>query len=640
MSSTVHAAERSQASQRQPVAVIGAGAAGLTCAIILTELGVPVEIYERNLVPAVNWRAPGIHARTMELLARYKLVERFYAEGSFATSINFLFNGVHVGGPSFDQMRTEFPGVFICAQPETERILRERLEELGVPIHWGMEFVDYTLEEGDVVARFRPIAEDTQASGHTSSSNRGSDDEELVAHRFAYVVGCDGGHSRVRKAIGAVFNGRTLDSHIAICDMQMKADWLSQTWQVEQAFNRHADGVIGSIRIRPDEYRVFISWDDDLPEITAEIFVETARHRMLPHDIGNPKVLSFSKFTINERRASRYVSKDDRVFICGDAAHVHSPAGGQGMNLSMQDAENLAWKLAMVYHGQTGADILKTYPAERIPVADEVLKLSGSLYSNVLTSPRKASVLRVVMPIFDYLPISITRSMSERMGQLRVVYSSENNAAVSSDSPSWTAAANSDSAWWPSNWFAEDLCVPGARALDGVALDALAAERPQIRLRNWQSTHLGAHVAVVFIDCRMMLGVGPQAHTETVRLDDKTIADLQNLAVVLSPYRPTIPAALILYGHEEAATAEHSASAILDAAVAQLHRKFPAARVLIDADQGDHYDHLGLAALYACTRRHEHIAYLIRPDAYVAGRSPLSFAAELFNHHLEKLFAR
>jgi 2-polyprenyl-6-methoxyphenol hydroxylase-like FAD-dependent oxidoreductase len=123
--------------------------------------------------------------------------------------------------------------------------------------------------------------------------------------------------------------------------------------------------MMGSIRVGPNQHRMFLLSRDGKTTYTAEQFVEIVQTFLAPYKLEKVKVCDIAYFNVNERRASHYISRDKHVFLCGDAAHVHSPAGGQGMNMSIQDSENLAWKLAMIYHGQADAHILDTFAQER-----------------------------------------------------------------------------------------------------------------------------------------------------------------------------------------------------------------------------------------------------------------------------------
>ncbi|RKP07573.1 FAD binding domain-containing protein [Thamnocephalis sphaerospora] len=606
-----------------PIGIVGAGPAGMTAAIVLAELGVPVEIYERNAKPTTEWRAPAIHARTLELFARYNLIDPVLAAGNSISKMTMLINGSQRTPAGFENMRSEFPMAIICAQTDTEEILRKRLAELGVQIHWCHEFVDYTHSEKGVVARF------IKSVGGSGSTSAGTENGSTVSHSFAYLIGCDGGRSRMRKAIGATFVGKTLETRFAVGDVQAKADWVPNACLV-----LNAEGLMGIFRVRPNQYRVFFVIDESQQSLQAETFIEIVRRRTAPKEIGDPVLQSFSVFTVNERRSSQFISEDGRVFLCGDAGHAHSPAGGQGMNASIQDAENLAWKLAMVYHGQAQASVLKTYAMERMPAADAIIALSAQMLGLVLRSAKMVSIASMLMKLAEYRPISAARKAAEQLAQLAIVYTSADNPFVAPELAAWSEAAYQASSWWPFSWAAEDLCVPGARAIDGQVIERDAANRSMLRLRQWQSRYLGAHTAVVFVDCHILLSPS-SAGSPVCQMDSDSVSQLAHLAEMLSACQPAIPVAVLLHSHENVATATRPADAILDAVTAQLHKRFPTMPILVDTRQEARYDQLTLSDLYACTNLHKHAVYLIRPDAYVASRAPLDAAADAFRKHID-----
>ncbi|RKP04412.1 FAD-binding monooxygenase, partial [Thamnocephalis sphaerospora] len=399
---------------RDPVLIMGAGPTGLTCALVLTELGVPVEIFGKYTAAA----AVGCLARTMELFARYGLADRFLALGDPRDELAIYADGKQIAQVSLQGGRTEFPHMFLCPQTETERVLRDRLAELGVYVQWGWEFSGYDTVENDysdptpsggVIVRLRNVEMDF---------NR----PRSKVCRGAYLIGCDGAHSRVRKSIGAAFDGRRIDIKIATGDVEVDADWPSAGRYV---FTIHPDGIVGALRVRGSFcYRIFAAWSKQDPEeLTPDAFASTLYKRLAPEPLRNLRVLSTSLFTIQERRASHYTSGDGYVFICGDAAHVHSPAGGQGLNLGVQDAENLAWKLAMVYLNQADPALLKTYAEERIPVADDVIVRSHKLFNTTMAgSSMKTFVLKHAAPFFASAPRKLHRKRFEQAAQLRVCY--------------------------------------------------------------------------------------------------------------------------------------------------------------------------------------------------------------------------
>jgi 2-polyprenyl-6-methoxyphenol hydroxylase-like FAD-dependent oxidoreductase len=173
-------------------------------------------LLEKRDSPSSVWRAPGIHARTMEMLARHDLSDTFLESGYIVDGPGILYEGQITTINGFKGVRTEFPMVLTCAQTITERILRDKLDKLHVPIYWSHEFIDYEFVDSHISARFKQV----DAAGQ----------EQLMTREFAYLVGCDGGHSRVRKVIGAEFHGETRNLIITVCDATMNADWLPHLW--------------------------------------------------------------------------------------------------------------------------------------------------------------------------------------------------------------------------------------------------------------------------------------------------------------------------------------------------------------------------------------------------------------------------
>ncbi|KAK9760008.1 hypothetical protein K7432_016403 [Basidiobolus ranarum] len=601
-----------------PVAIIGAGPAGLMTALVLTELRVPVKVYERNLEPTTQWRAPGIHARTMELFARYGLEKNFLSVGNPATSFTTFAGKRRFIGVSFGALRSEFPFILACAQTNTESILRKRLEELNVHVNWGWEFVGYE------------VCDDAQGINiHLKNAQQNDQNSDLV-QKVAYLAGCDGGRSRVRKTIGATFDGNLMDVRMAVCDVKTDADWLSVG-----NMSMHPSGILGLVRVNgATNYRLFTTWEDSNGEITAENFAAVAKHRMAPREFTNLQVLSVSSFTINERRASRFTSKDGRVFLCGDAAHIHSPAGGQGMNTGLQDGENLAWKLAAVYHGYAKQELLETYGKERIPVADKVIELSRQVFG-YMRFPRRGYYATYFLSLVNYLPLFIRRPITEQTAQLSIYYDSKDNFAVQSERTAWTRATGRGW-WWPSRWFAEHLNRPGMRAMDGEVVDlALEVNSSRLRLRHWQAERRGTYSALIFIDCSLAV-----VDTSTPNAGDShclTKEELIQLAAVvdaLHEYRMPISTAFLLHHQGKAWDLERNATAYRSI-TSQLTHRCPSVRVFADAKQGDRYGNFSLAGLYDCGLLNQHGLYLIRPDAYVATRSPLPDAIDAVREHLD-----
>jgi 2-polyprenyl-6-methoxyphenol hydroxylase-like FAD-dependent oxidoreductase len=168
---------------------------------------------ERNLKPGTEWRAAGIHARSLEIFARYGLIDKFLEAGNPFTEFRAFLNGENRPAVAISAIRTEFPMLLGCGQDTTERILRERLEELDVQVRWGWEYLAYeAIDDNQMLS--------------VQLKKVGSDNDEIIIRLAPYLMGCDGGHSKIRKAIGATFEGKLVDSRLAVCDIEFDVDWL------------------------------------------------------------------------------------------------------------------------------------------------------------------------------------------------------------------------------------------------------------------------------------------------------------------------------------------------------------------------------------------------------------------------------
>ncbi|MBN8904661.1 MAG: FAD-dependent monooxygenase, partial [Rhodospirillales bacterium] len=258
-----------------------------------------------------------------------------------------------------DDVRSPYPFGLILPQSDTERLLEERLAGQGVSVERNVEMLSFTRRDDGVNALLR------HADGR----------EEAVA--AGWLVGCDGAHSAVRRQLGATFSGETLDSDWMLADVHMQGYPRPDS---EATIYWHRDGVFIVFPISPGRYRLLA----DLPSSGAAQAptptlqqVQALADRRGPSGLVVSDPLWLSGFRINGRKVSEY--RWGRVFLAGDAAHIHSPAGGQGMNTGMQDAMNLAWKLALVGHGTCADGLLDSYSRERSQVGDQVLEAAARL---------------------------------------------------------------------------------------------------------------------------------------------------------------------------------------------------------------------------------------------------------------------
>lgn len=336
------------------VIVVGAGPTGLLLAGDLAEAGVDVTVIERRDgdVPNIS-RAMGVHARTMELLDTRGLADDLLATGAARVSDLRLFGGVEV---DLSELPSRFPYLLITAQYNVERLLLERAVAAGVRFVYNTEVVGLRQDSSGV---------DVESRGQ---------DGAVITHRADYVVGADGVHSSVRHALGLPFPGRSVLKSIMLADVRLTTEPARAV-----TVNGVGDCFAFIAPFGDGWYRVF-AWDrrnqaPDTAPVTLDEIADVTR-RALGVDFGLREARWMSRFHSDERQAPQY--RVGRIFLAGDAAHCHSPAGGQGMNTGMQDAANLAWKLAAVLRGAP-ASLLDTYEAERHPVGREVLRSSGAI---------------------------------------------------------------------------------------------------------------------------------------------------------------------------------------------------------------------------------------------------------------------
>ena len=341
------------------VLVTGAGPVGLTLAAELKRFGVSVRIVDKAASRTDKSKALVVWSRTLELLDRAGCAEAFVAAGSKVLAVNLNAGGKPLGRVTFDTVASPYPFALMLPQSETERLLEDHCATLGVIVEREVEMTGFTPGADEVVAKLR------HADGRC----------ETV--RTDWLVGCDGAHSAVRHGLGFEFEGDTLQSDWILADVHLAGVPVPSS---ELAMYAHSEGVLALFPITPGRYRVIADIGHASAGAPAEPTLDEVQallDRRGPGAITASDPIWLSGFRINERKVKHY--RAGRVFLAGDAAHVHSPAGGQGMNTGMQDAFNLAWKLAMVSSGVAGERLLESYDSERGAVGEMVLRNAGRL---------------------------------------------------------------------------------------------------------------------------------------------------------------------------------------------------------------------------------------------------------------------
>lgn len=380
-----------------PVLIVGAGPTGLACAMSLARAHTNVRLIDRAPQPAAHSRAIGIQARTLELFEQHRVVEPFLAAGHRLRAANLYSNGNRLARLDFDPLQTRYPYLLCLDQSITERLLTEHLATLGVTIERGVELVGLRQSASDVEAQL------SHADGR----------EEIC--RAAYVVGADGAHSTVRHLLGLSFAGKTFEQTFVLADLQADSDLSGDEFHLFAS----GDGLAAIIPMGGGRHRFIADNASALGDTPApreaDARSETARAngdvappslelcravamRRVHHPVSLSTLTWSSYFHLNSRMVERL--RMNRVFLAGDAAHVHSPAGAQGMNTGVQEALNLGWKLARRMAGQAGEPLLDSYQAERHPIERDVLRQTAFITQLAEAERGPLKLLRErVMPV-------------------------------------------------------------------------------------------------------------------------------------------------------------------------------------------------------------------------------------------------
>ena len=347
------------------VVIVGAGPTGLAMACELSRHGVPVRVIDQGEARSDRSKAVAVHARTLEMWEALGVTDAALAAGRRLHGANVYSGGrrvVHVG---FDDIDTPHPYVLSLPQSATERILEEQALRLGATIERRVRLIGFEEEPGQVVVEVA----------------RGEGERETL--RAPWVIGCDGGRSTVRERVGIPFDGARYAETFVLGDVTL--DWALPDDEVHVFFA--PEGLIGAIPLPGDGcWRVVADLgaqharEGDVGEHGLDASAPPPRREeleaLLRARSGMPLSMRTSSWTSRFRIHRRIVPtyRHGRVFLAGDAAHVHSPVGGQGMNTGQQDAFNLGWKLALVHRGLARPELLDSYSSERQPIAAMTLQ--------------------------------------------------------------------------------------------------------------------------------------------------------------------------------------------------------------------------------------------------------------------------
>ncbi|WP_405981898.1 FAD-dependent monooxygenase [Streptomyces sp. NBC_00158] len=331
------------------VLVVGAGPVGLVTGIELLRRGVPVRVVDRSERPNPHSKAIALWPRGIEALARFGAADELHRRGVVLRAQNYHSQGERVARLAFGGMRrTRYPYALSIPQQETEAVLRDVFRELGGTIEFGTSLTSFTQDATGVSA------------GLETAQGR-------VTERFGWLVGCDGAHSRVREVLGVPFRGSSYPQQFLLTDGPVRTPLAHD----EVHYFMSAAGVLVVVGLPGGMYRTFVSAAPDLAVDDPREAVQRAASERCPVPIELLGEQRTGVFRVHRKVADRL--RSGRVLLAGDAAHIHSPAGGQGLNTGIEDAASLAWRLAGVCEGRWGEEELARWEEERLTVARAVV---------------------------------------------------------------------------------------------------------------------------------------------------------------------------------------------------------------------------------------------------------------------------
>jgi 2-polyprenyl-6-methoxyphenol hydroxylase-like FAD-dependent oxidoreductase len=391
------------------VLIAGAGPVGLTMASELTRYGLSVRLVDKNTQRTDKSKALVLWARTLELINRMSPngADRFIQAGLITESVKILSGSKTIGHADMKEVDSQYKFVLMIPQSETERLLEEHLGTFNVKAERQTELIDFT-----------------ETANGVSCVLKHADGGEETAEA-SWLIGADGAHSIVRHKLNKEFHGSTLLSDWMLADIHLTGiqgpPAIDLYW--------HADGILALFPLQGTRHRIIANVGESSGPIgegnRPAPTIEDIQRVLDARGPGGIKVgdpVWLSNFSINERKVEDY--RSGRVFVAGDAAHVHSPAGGQGMNTGMQDAFNLTWKLALVARGLCQPEpLLSSYSAERSPVAKLLLEFTGkATEASLLRGGIKQSIRNhVASLVLGFSPV--THTMSNVLSEITVGYS-------------------------------------------------------------------------------------------------------------------------------------------------------------------------------------------------------------------------
>lgn len=346
------------------VVIVGAGPTGLSLACQLIRYGINFVVVEKNEGITPFSKALGVHARTLEIYEQLGLAPQALAKGIIAGKVRMLESGKIVGEvdlSNIGQGLSSYPFMLVLEQSENERLLYQYLRTQGADVRWKTELESFSQDESGVTVRVRTSRGETQVI------------------EAKYLAGCDGPRSLVRHQLGLSFAGSTFERLFYVADVRI--DWKYSHDALHVCIAEH--GVVAFFPMPGEKrWRIVGAFPEGHEKDEGEVLYEEIEARIKEEaelELEITRVDWFSTYKVHTRHVERFSS--GRCFLAGDSAHIHTPAGGQGMNTGIQDAYNLAWKLALVLKGAARKQILDSYNEERLPNARRLLQTTDRMFN-------------------------------------------------------------------------------------------------------------------------------------------------------------------------------------------------------------------------------------------------------------------
>jgi 2-polyprenyl-6-methoxyphenol hydroxylase-like FAD-dependent oxidoreductase len=387
----------------KPVLIAGAGPTGMMAAIELSRFNIPVRLIDKNDTPETTSRAIGVQARTLELLEQRGLASSLVKLGNPGRALSIYGDGKRILRLDFERISSKYNYLLFVSQVDTENVLREALDKAGVTIERNLTFL--ALGQADRDTKLTAVLQRKDGS--------------LEQVECSYLIDAEGAHSTARGTVGLHFEGKSLVEDYALGDLHIDGDLVETDFHIFSSEH----GFFGLFPMGARRFRLMASNPIGKPSKGTGPSLEELQqiYDQRSHVPARFRDMTWSSwFRINSRMVGRL--QVGRVFLGGDSAHIHSPAGAQGMNTGMQDMVNLCWKLALVMKGQAKPELLETYTKERVPVIQNLLKKTEGL-THAIGSENTLfrSVFNYVAPWLVSME-NIQQNSTEHMSQLAVNY--------------------------------------------------------------------------------------------------------------------------------------------------------------------------------------------------------------------------